>query len=206
MSELLSHQEQDVLIELINIGLGRASGMLSQMVQTRVLLNVPSIRVFNLTQLQNEITHFGNDPLSAVLLGFRGAFLGTAALVFPPDSAAKLVAALTGGDPATPDLDAVKVGTLNEVGNIMLNGVMGSLSNLLKKRVAYALPVYAENTLKALLASKLPTTDATIILAKTHFYVETMQIDGTVVLIFEVESFNDLQQVIQQVLQEQLEI
>ncbi|RMF01176.1 MAG: chemotaxis protein CheC [Chloroflexi bacterium] len=202
----LSFEERDVLTEFINIGLGRAAGMLNQMVQAQVRLTVPNVRVLTLEQLQQESQQFGDDPLSAVLLGFRGAFVGTAALVFPTDSAANLVSVLTGEDPSSPDLDAVKVGTLNEVGNIMLNGVMGSLSNLLKRRVAYALPVYAENSITALLAPKLPTADATIILAQTRFYIKTMQIDGTVILIFEVESFNDLQQAIQQVLQEQLEL
>uniref|UniRef100_A0ACD5GZE0 Uncharacterized protein n=1 Tax=Desertifilum tharense IPPAS B-1220 TaxID=1781255 RepID=A0ACD5GZE0_9CYAN len=51
-------------------------------------------------------------------------------MIFPTESASTLVSLLTGEKPGTPDLEAVKIGTLLEVGNIVLNGVVGTVSNL----------------------------------------------------------------------------
>ena len=190
---ILTPKQQDALTEVINIGLGRAAGMLNDMVNARVYLRVPTVKAFRMDQLAQEV--------AAVLLGFHGAFAGTAALVFPPDSAAKLVSLLTGENLNTPDLDAVRVGTLNEVGNIVLNGVMGSIGNILKQRVNYSLPTYAENTIMALLLSGKLAPDTTVILAHTHFGVEDHQIEGDVVLLFEVESFGLLKEAINQILE-----
>jgi chemotaxis protein CheC len=174
------------------------------MVNARVYLRVPTVKTFRADQLVQEMAAYGDSPLAAVLLGFHGAFAGTAALVFPPDSAAKLVSLLTGESPNTPDLDAVRVGTLNEVGNIVLNGVMGSIGNILKQRINYSLPTYAENTITALLLPDKLAPNTTVILAHAHFNVEEHQLEGDVVLLLEVESFGLLKEAINHILEQHL--
>ena len=90
-------------------------------------LDVPVVKVLEPRELPQELENLARDPLAAVQLNFRGPFSGSAALAFPPDSAAKLVAILVGEEPEGADLDAIRVGTLTEVGNIVINGVMGKL-------------------------------------------------------------------------------
>ena len=182
----------DSLRELINIGVGRAARVLSEMVNARIVLQVPFIKLLTAANLRNEVGHLGEGHLSAVRLGFRGPFSGTAALVFPPDSASKLVAVLTGEEMGTPDLDSVRVGTLSEVGNIVINGVMGSIANVLKLQMNYTLPTYSEDSIENLMTPADALPDATVVLAHTRFTVEHLQIEGDIVLIFEVGSFSAL--------------
>ncbi len=182
----------DSLRELINIGVGRAARVLSEMVNARIVLQVPFIKLLTAANLRNEVGHLGEGHLSAVRLGFRGPFSGTAALVFPPDSASKLVAILTGEEMGTPDLDSVRVGTLSEVGNIVINGVMGSIANVLKLQMNYTLPTYSEDSIENLMTPADALPDATVVLAHTRFTVEHLQIEGDIVLIFEVGSFSAL--------------
>ena len=182
----------DALRELINIGIGRAAKVLSEMVNARILLQVPFIKLLTPENLRREMGHMGEGLLAAVRLGFKGPFSGTAALVFPPDSASKLVAILTGEGMGTPDLDSVRVGTLSEVGNIVINGVMGSIANVLKLQINYTLPTYTEDNIENLVAPIDTVPDATVVLAHTRFTVEQRHIEGDIILIFELGSFSVL--------------
>ena len=182
----------DALRELINIGIGRAAKVLSEMVNARILLQVPFIKLLTPENLRREMGHMGEGLLAAVRLGFKGPFSGTAALVFPPDSASKLVAILTGEGMGTPDLDSVRVGTLSEVGNIVINGVMGSIANVLKLQINYTLPTYTEDNIENLVTPIDTVPDATVVLAHTRFTVEQRHIEGDIILIFELGSFSAL--------------
>ncbi len=189
----LTVDQLDALQELVNIGVGRAASVLNEMIECHICLQVPFIRVFSQKQMKEELeTRLGVSLVSAVRLGFSGSFSGLAQLVFPTDSASKLVALLTNEEVGTADLDAVKIGTLTEVGNIVINGVMGSMSNLLKQHLNYSLPIYLEDTVEHLLTSKQLESNTTILLAQARFTIEKLQIAGDIILIFKVGSFDAL--------------
>ncbi len=182
----------DILKELINIGVGRAAGALSEMVNCKVGLQVPFIKLFTPQQLRQEMEEFARSRISVVKLGFVGPFSGTAALVFPFEGASKLVAVLTEEEPGTHDLDSVRVETLSEVGNIVVNGVMGSIGNVLNKRIVYSLPQYAEDSVNNLLLSESMTDGTAILLARTHFIIQQLRIEGDIILLFSAGSFDAL--------------
>jgi chemotaxis protein CheC len=190
----LEPYQMDILKEMINIGVGRAAGILNEMTKFRVILQVPFIKVLSPSSLKKEMEEFDRNMIAAVRLGFKGPFSGCAALVFPPDSASKLVAVLTGEEPGTPDLDSVRVGTLSEVGNIVLNGVMGSIGNILKQHISYSLPTYIEDTIENLLTmdSNINPPPNTILLVRIRFTIQQLQIEGDIILLFEVGSFTAL--------------
>lgn len=188
----LTEAQIDTLQELINIGVGRAASLLNEMVNSPIHLEIPLIRVLSAEDLQQElIARFNNDCLATVRLGFTGSIEGSAELVFPTESASALVSVLTGEDIGSPDLDAVKIGTLTEVGNIVINGVMGSLGNLLQQRMNYIIPTYTEDTVENLFTS-VDIDDPTIVLAQASFTIEQLQIVGDIILIFELQSFDRL--------------
>lgn len=191
---LITDEQLDALQEFINIGIGRAAAMLNEMVESPIALSVPALLVFDGSTLQQElIGQFNGHRLAAVRLNFSGSFSGSAELVFPTESAAALVALLTGEDFNSPDLDAVKIGTLTEVGNIVINGVLGSISNLLKRQMTYAIPTYSEDTVYQLLASSQSFDYGTIfLLAQARFEIAQLEIVGDIILIFELASFDEL--------------
>ncbi len=186
----------DALKEIVNTGVGKAASSLNAMLESHIELEVPSISWFNLQELAEGPDKIGNAPISCVQLSFQGTLSGTAALVFPPQSAVKLVAALTGVDPVTSDLDAVMAGTLNEVGNIVINGVVGTIGNILAKPFEYSLPIYLEGKLADVLRPNDPALNVTILLVRTHFQVQDRQVEGNIFLIFELGSFEALLSII----------
>ncbi|HBL14108.1 MAG TPA: chemotaxis protein CheC [Cyanobacteria bacterium UBA11162] len=189
----LTIDQIDALKELINIGVGQAAGMLNEMIEFPIRLQIPEIRLLSPLELQNELKErMGKDPLSAVQLGFSGSFTGSAQLVFPTESAATLVSVLTGETLESPDLDSIKISTISEVGNIVVNGVMGSIGNVLNRPLDYAVPVYAEEKIEHLLPISHSHDDATVLLAQAHFNIEELQVQGDIVLFFDVGSFEVL--------------
>jgi len=182
----------DALQELINMGVGRAASLLNEMVDSHIHLEIPFVKVLTASEAYQELgARFHNDSLASVKLSFTGSFYGTAGLIFPTESASTLVAVLTGEEAGSADLDAVKIGTLSEIGNIVINGVMGSISNVLKQHMHYTLPVYLEDTIDNLL---LPTnvSDSKILLAQARFAIEQLELIGDIILIFEVGTFDAL--------------
>ncbi|WGV26910.1 chemotaxis protein CheC [Halotia branconii] len=185
-------EQLDALQELINIGVGRAASLLNEMVDSHIHLKIPFVKALTAEDAYQELaTRFHDDTLASVKLGFTGSFYGTAGLIFPTDSASTLVAVLTGEEPGSADLDAVKIGTLSEIGNIVINGVMGSLSNVLKQHINYTLPVYLEDTIKNLLLSA-HESQSKILLAQARFTIEQLEIIGDIILIFQVGTFDAL--------------
>ncbi|MGL5834246.1 MAG: chemotaxis protein CheX [Waterburya sp.] len=192
--DYLTSEQLDALQEIVNIGIGRAAAMLNEMVDARIVLEVPTIQLLSASQLlQVMITRFNSQSISVVRLGFSGSLSGTAELMFPTDSASVLVAVLTGEDLESPDLDAVKIGTLSEIGNIVINGVIGSISNILEQRMEYKIPSYCEDTIENLLLSERNMTDDVVfILAQARFAIEQLEIVGDIILIFEMKTFDNL--------------
>ncbi len=183
----------DVMKELINIGVGRAAGSLNMMLRSHVHLQVPSIEVLLPSALEERIRGLKGEMLSIVQLTFRGPFSGVASLIFPTKSAAKLVAVLTEDERYSVDLDdSIRIGTLTEVGNIVLNGVMGVIGNEVEQYIHFSVPTYAENPIEVLLAPSDSNDSVLVVWAQAQFTVERHQIDGDIILLFEVGLFDVL--------------
>ncbi len=189
---ILDSNHVDALRELINIGVGQAAGVLNQMVHSHIVLQVPIIKVLSLSQLDEEMTDFAPGPLATVKLSFTGPFSGIAVLVFKPKSASRLVSLLTGEDVSSPDLGSLQAETLSEVGNIVLNGVMGSVVNVLKQRLEFSLTHYRKDTITNLLRHGDSDVSLTILLARASFTIERQEIKGNVIVLFDTGTFEKL--------------
>jgi chemotaxis protein CheC len=198
----IDEQTIDAIREIVNIGVGRAAGQLQEMTGSHIRLQIPSITIVPF----NEITAAGNtlisgETLSAVLLDFRGTFSGISAVVFPPESAAALVMLLTGEHEKSPELDAMRIEALKEVGNIIINAVMGSIANVLSEHLIYSIPTYYEGPITNLARLKRKgVRDECVLLARTSFLVEKLNIEGDILLILEIGSLNALVESIHRVL------
>lgn len=186
------HFQLDALREMVNTGLGRAASSLNMMLDSPIELDIPSIALFRPNDLEDCRTKLGDSLLSCVQIGFNGPFAGTALLAFPPPSAAKLVAALA-GDPTPPSaLNAVTAETLNEVGNILINCIIGTIGNILDRPFEFSLPNHLEGRLEELLRPKPPLPGLTILLVLTRFQTRQLNIEGNIFLLFELAAIEAL--------------
>ena len=116
----LNTVQHDALVELLNIGFGRAGASLSRLTGHRVLLEVPQVSIHPINQLHEFLDKVVEDEVASVHQIFSGPVAGDALLMLDPIAASALKELLT-SEPALPlALDASTREVLTEVGNIVL--------------------------------------------------------------------------------------
>jgi chemotaxis protein CheC len=158
----LTEDQIDALGELFNMGVGKGADALNQMLGCQIKIRVPQIQLLTLKDLEKQNPNFGPKNVFTVNLDFKGSMAGNTTLAYPPQSAQNLVSTLTGEEPGSPELDSVTVETLSEVGNIIINSVMGSITNFTEQRLDYSVPHCAEDTLHKLISNQFSSTEYSI--------------------------------------------
>ena len=189
--ENLTPAQMDGLAEVINIGVGSAASFLNDIIDAHITLEVPRVRLFPFEKLPLIESKFGEDLVSCVVQTFQADYTGTAALVFPPESATRLVSAVTGEDITSVELDAVRSGVLTEIGNIVINAILGTMGNLLQTSLEFSLPEYRQMKIAEFVSPEsVHNQDGFIILAEASFEIETLRINSYILLIFELASID----------------
>ena len=200
----LTESQSDALTELINIGVGRAANALNELTGSHIILRVPRIELYNFNELDQIRSRFGENPLAAVLQNFRGGYEGRAALIFPTESAISLVEGITGEEPEADDLDAIQSGTLCEIGNIVINALLGTIGNMLGDRLDFDLSEYQQDEIINLLPVQSDSSlEGLILLSEVHFLIEKMDISGHIILTFDIDNLNSLFRLIDKVFGEE---
>ncbi len=192
MSVEITEEDIDAFRELINIGIGRSAGMLNKITRSHVTLSIPDVRVLPVDRFDEFFSSDSNEDVATVSLDYSGSFSGRTAIVFPQDSAAKLAMAVTGELEGSPELDGMKVEVLKEVGNILVSGVMGSISNVLKSTLSYSIPVYNESEPKVLIRDCQSFKEEYLIIGRADFTIKDLEISGNIVMILGVGSLEHL--------------
>lgn len=192
VSRQLSETQLDAIQEAINIGVGRAAAALNDLVDRPVSLVAPSVELLSFEQLSHAFDPLGPADVSSVQMGFHGGLEGCAFLIFPQPSASRLVAGITGDEPDGADLDSLRSGTLTEVGNVLVNSVLGTLGNLLDRPLRYSSPVYEEGSALALVTTQVHAGEPLLLLVRTGFSIRGLEIEGSLLLLFELSSFDAL--------------
>lgn len=189
----LTTEQLDALQELLNMGVGRAADSLNQMTEKPIRLQTPKIQIGTMQDLVSGFILGESDKLSAIRLPFCGAFSGSAFIVFLSDGAAQLVNHLTGEAGNLESLDVLKEATLTEVGNILLNGVMGTVVNVLNQPLTYSVPTYIEASMENLLEMDSSQASEYILWTQTQCTIEEFNTTGVILLMFGVRDLILLQ-------------
>ena len=193
MTITLTDAQMDALTEVVNIGMGVAANSLNHLMDSHIELHTPELHVAKMEELDALTKQVTESGLTSVSLEFRGPITGSAALVMSQQDASKMVAALTGEPPNTPELNSVMVGTLNEVGNIVMNGLIGTLGSTLSMEFDFGLPTYQCGEMEDLLESVEARSAEAVIIVKAIFVVQQFEIEGNIFLIFVSPSYANLQ-------------
>ncbi len=178
----LTPAQLDALQELMNIGVGRASGSLNQLFDKPVRVSIPSIRLGTAQDFIQDPLRLNPAAYSSVELPFHGRFSGSASLLFPRDSAASLISLVIGEAQDLDTMDSLREATLTEIGNIVLNGVMGSFANVLQEKITYEVPCYQTTSDPELFQTASSDSENPILFAQTQFTIEVDDITEDIML------------------------
>ena len=188
--------QMDILTEIINIGIGKSAGQLNKLLHKRVHLYVPTVEIISGTEFLNRMLP-ERGRVSSINMSFQGPVTGIAELVSPTKSVQSMLDLIIDESAITDDLDLLRSSTLNEIGNIILNSLIGTVANQFKIRLNYSVPVYSEGRFYDL-SAHLCTPDINMIVGHTRFSVVDMDIEGTFLLNLEINSSQNLMSMIDQ--------
>jgi len=190
------HESQlEILKELITIGAGKAAKSLNHLLDSHIDLDVPVIRYLyraDVHKIYEDISGWGFDDLAIIKMQVNGELSGNAQLVFSWDSAEKLAHGLIEEEEGQDQKIKVE-GALKEVGNILINSLIGTLGNLLGVHLAYTLPDLRKENIGRLV---IVENDVSVIFCLVKFFIQTMDIGGNFILCFEIDRLESFRQLI----------
>jgi chemotaxis protein CheC len=192
----LDEMEVDALTELVNIGVSRAAVSLRELVGEQVLLSVPSLAILSRAKAGELVSQGRPSVLIAVRQGFQGEFSGRALLIFPETTSLELVRIVAGRGLSLEDVVELEQEALAEIGNIVLNGCMASIANLLHRSLTMSLPEVIRGT-GAQLFGHLPSgTEDVVLFVRINFSVKGHEISGYLAMVMDLLSLVSLKSLI----------
>lgn len=150
----LGPRQLDALREVANIGAGHAATALSQMVNQKIMVDIPEIKVVRLEDV-GEIVGAPEEIVSAVMMQLLGDVTGRTVQIFPWRTAVQLTSTLLRRDQAggPEDFGELEQSALKEVGNILVGAYINALSEFMGLMLIMSPPAIAIDTAQAVLTT-----------------------------------------------------
>ncbi|OFI06995.1 CheY-P phosphatase CheC [Clostridium acetireducens DSM 10703] len=210
---MLTKEQNDILKELMNIYVGRAAKLLSEIINKRINLSVPELHII-LPQFKSEINkekfpEFLKGTLMSSSLSFGEEFTGKAELVFPTDKIKVLTSLCLGeddfldlGEENFNNFNDIDFDVMKEIGNIILNSVMGGIGDLLNTKLQYTVPEIELFDIIEYRKRIIEKQDVYFILMYVSFTVEDTEIQGAILTNFSLNSITQLMDKINEIKKE----
>lgn len=196
---MIKHElRDDTLRELFNISVGKAADMLSEIVNKKIILNVPNVKFIDKKEakarLKEEIPKVLNGTLMISSISFEKSLTGKANLIFPAEKMRNFINLCMNEESSNCEMDFTDVDfdIIKEVGNIILNCIIGEISNFLNMELTYTLPEV--KVFKKIDFSKdiENNWDTHILLLYISFVIDTEEIEGAIIINLTFCSLNEL--------------
>jgi len=137
--EDLNNLHLDALREIGNIGAGNAATALAGMINKRIDMNVPSVKILDFNDV---CTVLGGEEvvISGVYFEVEGDIEGNIMFLLDLKSAKVLTNILMGRDDHSKELDEMDRSALQEIGNILSGAYISSLSSLTNLNIKISIP------------------------------------------------------------------
>lgn len=192
--EKMSQEYFDVLKELGNIGAGNATTALAQMLQCKVDMKVPQVR---LLEFQDVGALIGGEEkiMTAIYLGVEGDITGSIMFLMDQETAKHLVSKMMMGmESGGERFNEMELSALQEVGNIITGSYLNSLSDLTRLTIYPTIPSIATDMAGAILsvpAIAFGVYGDRILLIQTQFSDE-VDLNGYFILVPDADSYGKI--------------
>lgn len=196
----------DILTELFNISVGQAACMLSEIVNKKVVLDIPNIEVLDsanqLSQLHlhSQLPADSNGALMVSSITFQEKLTGEANLIFPAEKMKSFVNLCLGEEDeiyvSHMNFTDIDFDVIKEIGNIILNAIVGGIGNHLELELKYASPevqVFDKDGFEKGLKNK---KELCLLLLYIRFGIDNTEIEGAVIVSLTLSALTDLMKTI----------
>ena len=189
--EKVSEQYFDVLKEIGNIGAGNATTALSQLINAKVDMSVPQVKLLEFSKL-GELMGGEEQIMAGLYLCVEGDISGSIMFLLEKGSAKHLVSKLMMGmESPGDDFGEMEMSALKEIGNSITGAYLNSLSTLTNLKIYPSVPDLTIDMAGAILsvpAIEFGTLGDKILLIQNQFF-DDCQIDGYFILVPDLESY-----------------
>ncbi|OPX30464.1 MAG: hypothetical protein B1H08_01625 [Candidatus Omnitrophica bacterium 4484_171] len=191
----VSLSQLDVLREIGTIGAGRAATALADLLNTKVEITLPEVKLIPLENLDKIL---GDPEKSFFVLdtGIEGDVGGRIFFLLPPSEARVLGGVLIGKEPKDVDFeDALFQSSLKEAANILVGAYMNALSDITGLSILYGVPSLALDMVAALLDFifiQIAQHSEEALFLKTNLKVKDIDFDGLFLLFPDAESLKKI--------------
>lgn len=189
----MSQTYYDVLKEIGNIGAGNATTALAQMLQCKVDMKVPQVKLLSFSDV--GILMGGEEQVMAgIYLLVEGDIRGSIMFLLEYHSARNLVAKLMGMQCEGDEFTEMEMSALKEIGNIITGAYLNSLSTLTGLTIYPSVPDLSIDMAGAILsvpAIEFGTLRDKLLLIQTQF-TDEIELDGYFILIPDMESYDKI--------------
>ena len=192
--EQVTENYYDVLKEIGNIGAGNAMTALAQMLQSKVDMRVPQVKLLDFSEV-GEIMGGEEQIMAGVLLGVEGDITGSMMFMVEESSARHLIQKITMGMlPEGTEFEEMGLSAMKEMGNIITGAYLNALSTLTNLKIFPTPPALTVDMAGAILsvpAIQFGIYGDKILLIQSQFYDE-VELDGYFILIPDMESYSKI--------------
>ncbi|NLL81713.1 MAG: chemotaxis protein CheC [Tissierellia bacterium] len=189
----------DILKEIFNIGVGKAANMLSQMLDKKILLDVPNIEIIEANKTEIDLIKYFNKDLKGTIMvssiSFQEELNGEANLIFPADKMRTIINLCIEEDVRYDEemgFTDIDFDVIKEIGNIILNSIIGEIANSLDKGLSYTLPnimIFEMTDFESRIKSM---EDMNSLLISISFIIDQVEIEGAVIISFTISSIKEI--------------
>lgn len=191
--ETMSEEYFDVLKELGNIGAGNATTALAQLLNCKVDMQVPQVRLLDFKELGAAVG--GEERLVAgIYLGVEGDITGHIMFFLEKGSARHLVSKLMGMELAGEEFSEMEISALKEIGNIITGAYLNSLATITNMMIYPSVPDICIDMAGAILsvpAIEFGAVGDKILMIQTRFLDDT-DLEGYFILVPDLESYGKI--------------
>lgn len=186
---ILDELELDALTELVNLGISQAAHSLAKMVREEVVLSVPKVSLVSRPEAIRILGEREAKNLVAVHQVFEGDITGRALLIFPEAKSLELVRAVIGRELSIEEIIELEQEALAETGNVILNGCLATMANLLERTLKISLPeVLRGESSEFFNLQPPPEAGDTVMFIYINFDVRKRNVDGYIAMLMDLPS------------------
>lgn len=132
-SDLLTDEEKDVLGEVANISMGTSATTLSSLVNHKVVITTPQVRVSDWNNLSKEY----ENPCVAIQVEYKEGLIGTNLLLMKDEDVKVITDLMMGGDGTNTEgeLSELHLSAISEAMNQMIGSSATSMFSMLNKKI-----------------------------------------------------------------------
>ena len=193
--EEMGELEFDILKEIGSIGGGNAATALSSMLNAKVNMSMPAVKVLGFNPALNLL----GDPeelVAAIFVEMSGELEGVMLFILTKEFADEIVQRMLGkGSVDMLELDEIDASVLTEIGNIVISSYITAMSSLANVEVELSVPQFTANMLGGILSVPIAVMGQhsdRIMMITGEFKIDGKALNSNMLLLPDVKSLNVL--------------